>query len=78
MQTLQTLGQNELLETLTESYKEYKKIVKEKGSENELAACRETLLAVISELNNRCQSVIFCFSSTQIAKVEHSLISNLS
>ena len=78
MQKLQTLDQKDLLETLTDSYREYKKIIKEGGSEVELNSCRETLLAAISELNNRSQSVVFCISSTQIAKARLSLISNLS
>ena len=53
MHSLRALNQDDLLETLTELYQKYRKIIQEGGVNDELASYKVTLEAVLNELNDR-------------------------
>jgi hypothetical protein len=53
MNPFENLDQESLLDTLAEYYHKYRDIVERTWNEKEFNSCRDTLLAVLTELNRR-------------------------
>ena len=68
MQQLKTLSQDALLETLTKSYRRYRKFIRERGSD-EFINSRDDLVAILNELKNRRVSVLFWLSPEIISQL---------
>jgi hypothetical protein len=53
MTPIHTLDQDSLFDALTEYYQKYRGILESNWNDQEFLSCRDTLLAILEELNKR-------------------------